>query len=184
MGLLDMVLSVENAGVLKQLGTTFGIGEAETKNAVTQMLPALSRGLAQNSSKPDGFAALMSALSGGGHDKYLDDPQAVGRAETITDGNKILGHLLGSKDVSRQVASHAANETGMDVGIMKKMLPVVATMAMGALSKQSATSGIASSMQQGGQEPTGAMGMLTSFLDADHDGSAMDDILGMARKLF
>ena len=48
----------------------------------------------------------------------------------------MLGHILGSKDASRQLASEAAARTGLDVGILKKMLPAIAAMLMGGLSKQ------------------------------------------------
>jgi hypothetical protein len=47
------------------------------------------------------------------------------------DGNGILGHILGSKDVSRQVAAQASARTGIGADVLKKMLPLVATLAMG-----------------------------------------------------
>ena len=55
---------------------------------------------------------------------------------TRMDGNKILGHILGSKDVSRNVAAAAANDTGIDADLIKKALPLVAALAMGAMSKK------------------------------------------------
>jgi hypothetical protein len=56
------------------------------------------------------------------------------------------------------------------------MLPVVATMVMGGLSKQ-ASGGRASAAQAGG-----VGGMLTSLLDRDGDGSVIDDVGGMLGK--
>ena len=152
------------------------------------------------------------------HDQYIENPQMLGRPETVQDGNAILGHLFGSKDVSRAVASHASQKSGIGADLLKKMLPLVATMAMGSLSKQtrggtmkSALAGLAMQhLMGGGQAPqqgggiggllgalTGApkrqqrravqthqqgMGMLGNLLDADGDGSSMDDILAMAMK--
>ena len=86
---------------------------------------------------------------------------------------KFLGHLFGSKDVSREVASHAAGSTGLDEGLMKKMLPVVASLVMGSMSKQ-ATAGGAS----GADGSVG--GLLGQLLDRDGDGAVMDDIMDMA----
>jgi hypothetical protein len=57
------------------------------------------------------------------------------------------------------------------------MLPLLASVAMGAMAKQ----GLGGAA---GREQSSAAGMLTSFLDADKDGSVMDDLLGMAGKLF
>ncbi|MDX1696748.1 MAG: DUF937 domain-containing protein, partial [Thiohalobacterales bacterium] len=100
--------------------------------------------------------------------------------EAAREGNAILGHLLGSKDVSRRVASHAAGKTGMDEGLLKKMLPVIATMVMGSVSKQASSNNLLGGISSG----TSGTSLLTRFLDADKDGSALDDILGMAGKFF
>ena len=89
---------------------------------------------------------------------------------------------MGSKDVSRQVARDAAARTGIGEGVLKKMLPVVAAMAMGALSKQRSAVG----PEEAGTAaaPGGLVGMLSQFLDTNRDGSIMDNVLGMASKLF
>ena len=51
----------------------------------------------------------------------------------------LLRHLvLGSKDVSRQVASQASAQTGLGADLLKQMLPVMAAMAMGAIGKHTA----------------------------------------------
>lgn len=94
--------------------------------------------------------------------------------QTIADGNNILGHLFGSKDVSRAVAGQAATKTGLGADVLKKLLPLVATMAMGSLSKQtrqpdmkSALAGLAMQQLMGvGSSPqtTGLGSMLGSLL--------------------
>ena len=84
---------------------------------------------------------------------------------TRDDGNRILGHLFGSKDVSRNVAAQAAAETGIDAGLIKKALPLVAGLAMGALSKRRENS-------------------LTDLLGGNGDGFGVDDVLGLAKRFF
>ena len=156
---------------------------------------------------------MLGALQNGNHEQYLENPQMLGQQQTVNDGNAILGHLFGSKDVSRAVAGHAAKKTGIGADVLKKMLPLVATMAMGSLSKQtrqpsmkSALAGLAMQHLMGGQKSglgyilgavTGAnnrqrqqaqqthqqgMGIIGKLLDADGDGSMMDDVLRMAMK--
>jgi hypothetical protein len=69
------------------------------------------------------------------------------------------------------------------VDLLKKMLPVVATLAMGALSKNTAQKGIqrtSAAAMPGGD----LMSMLGPMLDADGDGSIADDLLGLAGKFF
>ncbi len=56
----------------------------------------------------------------------------------VADGNGILGHLFGSKEVSRAVADHAAQATGIGQDILKQMLPALASMVMGGLFDQTA----------------------------------------------
>jgi hypothetical protein len=55
----------------------------------------------------------------------------------MEEGNGILGHLFGSKEVSRAVAAQAAQATGIGQEILKQMLPVIASTMMGGLYKQS-----------------------------------------------
>ena len=55
----------------------------------------------------------------------------------MADGNGILGHLFGSKDLSRAVASQAAQATGIGQNVLQQMLPAIAAMLMGGMFKQS-----------------------------------------------
>ena len=182
MDLLSMVLHAGGGDAVRKLAQNFGLDESQISSAITNLLPALGQGLARNASNPSGLESLMCALSSGGHDRYIDNPETLGSESTIQDGNGILGHILGSKEVSRAVARNAATKTGMGEDILKKMLPVVAAMAMGALSKQS--SAPASQAVGSTQTPAGPMGLLGQFLDTNKEGSVLDNILGMASKLF
>ena len=44
--------------------------------------------------------ALSAALVGGRHGRYLDNPSVFGDQASIADGNGILSHVFGNKDVS------------------------------------------------------------------------------------
>lgn len=52
---------------------------------------------------------------------------AIGQPDTDA-GNNILSHIFGSKDVSRQVADHAASSNGISSSVMKALLPIAAAM--------------------------------------------------------
>jgi len=179
MDLLNLLLDSSNSQALKQLASGFGISESDATNALSGMVPALSGGLRNSLSNAGGQAGLLKALAGGSHQRYVDQPETLTDASTITDGNAILGHLLGSKDASRRVASDVAAQTGLDDGLLKKMLPAVAALVMGSMSKQ--TAGVANATSSSGDN-SGMLGMLAGLLDADKDGSVMDDVVNMARK--
>jgi hypothetical protein len=128
-------------------------------------------------SSAQGLDGLLSALGGGQHQRYVDETASLTRPDTIADGNGILSHIFGSKDVSRQVATRAAEKTGLGEGVLKSMLPVVAAMMMGSMSKQVGRP----PMPQAGVRPGGdaLLGMLTPMLDSNRDGSILDDVVGI-----
>ena len=181
MDLLDMILNQGDGSSVRQLAGTFGLKEDQAVSAITNLLPALGQGLARNAASAGGLESLLGALTSGGHERYLEDPSTLGQAATVQDGNGILGHILGSKEVSRGVAQQAAEKTGIGVDILKKMLPVIAAITMGTLSRQAAGArGAAPSASAGG----GLTDLLGQFLDSDRDGSILDNLLGMASKFF
>jgi hypothetical protein len=178
MDLLQTVLNAQGGAAVERLGRDFGLDQGQTTAALAQLLPALAAGLSRNAAAPGGLDGLMGALTRGSHQRYLDDPSKLADAASIQEGNGILGHVLGSKDVSRQVATLASQRTGIGVDVLKKMLPLVATLAMGALSKQAARSGPSAAAAQ-----PNILEMLTPLLDANKSGSVADDIVGMLGKL-
>jgi hypothetical protein len=186
MSLLDAVLGKQNADMVAQLAQSAGIDQNDVQNIVRQLLPAVSRGIKSNATSSEGLQGLLNALQTGNHQRYIDHPEALQEETAKADGNAILSHIFGSKEVSRNVAAHAAQETGADTGIIKKLLPLVATVVMGALSKQSSdktlSAGSAQSYGQSGANPAG--NWITSFLDADKDGDITDDLLNLAKKFF
>ena len=179
MGLLDTLLGSQNDPAITKLASTLGLGENQARDAIAKLLPSLTAGMKKNMATPRGLESLKHAVASGKHQQYLDNPVTLRRQDTVNDGNAILGHLLGSKDSSRKVASDVAEQTGLDAGIMKKMLPLVAAMAMGGLSKQARSTDQASNTDNADDA-----GLLSSLLDADGDGSVIDDLAGLARKFF
>jgi hypothetical protein len=181
MDILDVIRGVQGGGAVQQLGHQFGLDENQVSSALSALVPALTAGFQNNASSPQGLDGLLGALGGGQHQRYVEDLGTLGQQDTIADGNGILGHIFGSKDVSRQVASQAAAQTGIGENVLKSMLPVVAAMMMGAMSKrmaQPAALGANAAMGSGG-----LLGMLTPALDSNRDGSVVDDLSGLVSRL-
>jgi len=177
--ILDMLLSGNNGQTVSDLSKQFNLPESQTRAAMQDLIPALSRGMQNNSSQGPGMNDLLEALRTGKHEKYMDDPTNLGSASTTQDGNDILGHIFGNKQVSREVASRASKNSGVSSTVLKKMLPVLATLAMGALSKgvfggNNTNNRMSNNAQAGG--------ILGTLLDSDRDGSIWDDVLSMAAK--
>jgi len=181
MNLMDMVLNGQNGDVVRQIASGFQLDEGQARSAMGALMPALTRGISREAHSPEGLNDLVGALGRGNHRQYIDNPEVLGQEAAVVEGNGILGHLFGSKEVSRQVASRAAEDSGIDSSILKQMLPVLASAAMGAMSKSGFGDNSAVG-RTGSDQGAGIGDLLTSFLDADKDGSAVDDILGMASR--
>ena len=187
MPLIEDLLNAQGGGAAASLSNKFGLEEDQVRSAMQALVPAIAGGLQRNTREEGGIESLLGALGQGSHDRYLDDPDMALQPDGINDGNAILGHIFGSKDVSREVASRAATTSGVDSNVLKQMLPVVASMAMGALSKRA---GGGTPFEGGGLGDLvgdalggllgggGAANALTSMLDSDGDGSIIDDIVG------
>ena len=185
MDILNAIVGAQDGAAVRQLGATLGLDEAQAATALSALVPALAGGVQRNLQQDGGLGSLIGALTSGGHQRYLEDPAALQDATAIQDGNGILGHLLGSKEASRNVASQAAAQTGLSPELLKRMLPLVATLVMGAMAqKNSGASSSMGGMLGGltGGSGGGPAGGLGSLLDRNGDGSIGDDVAGMLGK--
>jgi hypothetical protein len=173
-----MLLGAHGGSATDLLAQRFGISPEQAASAVGALAPALASGIQQNAASEGGLQSLLGALLGGQHQQYVEDAQAVNRPDTVADGNAILGHVLGSKDVSRQVAAQASQQTGLGADLQKQMLPVVAAMTMGVLSKHTAG-------QAGDQAPgaSGMLGSLGSLLGGGQASSSAGALMGILGRL-
>jgi len=173
MNLLDLLDSVGGQQSLGSLASSLGLDASKTNNLVGALAPALMGALKKQTSSQDGLAGFKKALQSGRHQEYLSNPNSMTSPQTVQDGNNILGHILGSKDVSRNVAAQAAESTGIDSSLIKKALPLIASLAMGAMSKSS---------NAGQSLDNSTSDMLGGLMGGD--GIDMDDVLSLAKKFF
>lgn len=135
--LYEMLANAQNGQAVEMMARQFNLSQQQAQLAMEALLPAFSQGLKRNVSDPYGVGAFLQALSTGQHAKYFEDASAAFSPQGVAEGNGILGHLFGSKELSRAVAAQAAQATGLSQDLLKRMLPVIATMIMGGLFKQS-----------------------------------------------
>ena len=176
MDMLDSIVNAQGGGAVRQLSNQLGLGEEQTTAALQAVMPALAAGFQRNLQSPEGLGSLMSALAGGHHQQYLNNPASLAGAGAVAEGNGILGHVFGSKDVSREVANRAAAETGLGADVIKRLLPLVATMMMGAFAQRSTGN---SATIPGGGAGGGILDMLGPMLDRNRNGSMIDDVTSM-----
>ena len=203
MQVLDILKST---GGIDAIANQLGISPAMAEAGAGALLPAVLGGFRkQDEAAPaaagglGGLADILGSLGGAGLATNVlgSEPTDVNR------GNDVLGQIFGSKDVSRTVAGHAAEQSGVDSSTLKKMLPILAMLVAGYLAHQKGVGGgeaeggtlggglgsILGSVLGGGQgqgagpaSGGGMMGQLGSMLDFDGDGNPLDDIIGIAGK--
>ena len=100
-----MLANAQNGNAMDMLARQFNLSQQQAQSAVEALLPAFSQGLKRNASDPYGIGAFMSAMASGQHAKYFEDAQKAFSPQGVDEGNGILGHLFGSKDLSRAVAA-------------------------------------------------------------------------------
>ena len=181
MNVLDMLLSYQKSGPLDALTSMSGLQPNQMQQLLGQILPVLAGGLKNGMSSQGGLEGLIGALTSGNHDRYYDQPNSLENVNTRLDGNGILGHILGNKDASRSLAGHASSKTGIDSALIKKMLPLIATVVMGAMNKRASSEGLLKH-QQAQVSNNGVMDLLSGFLDVGGDGSIVDDVLRIGAK--
>ena len=123
---LDDILA-SSAMDLNSLAARFGLSPEQAKSAMSSLVPAVAGGFQQRA-QSDSLGPVEDAAS------------AIDRPDTDR-GNGILGHIFGSKDVSRQVADQAAGPSGVSSTVLKAMLPIVAAMVAKHLATQSGGGG-------------------------------------------
>ncbi|WP_069059714.1 DUF937 domain-containing protein [Sinorhizobium sp. RAC02] len=137
LSLYDMMMQAQNGNAVETMARQFGLAQEQATKAVAALMPAFSEGFKRNAANPYDMAAFMQALTSGEHAKYFEDMSKAFTPQGLADGNGILGHLFGNKDVSRAIAAQAAQMTGIGQEIYKQMLPAMASTLMGGLFKQS-----------------------------------------------
>jgi hypothetical protein len=193
MNLTDILNQV---GGLQSMAGELGISESQARQGASALLPAILGGFKKQAAArpggPEGLGGLLGQLGGSG----LLDELLAPRPTDVSRGNDVLGQIFGSKDVSRTVANHASASSGLDSGLLKKMLPMLAMAVAGLMAKGGSSAQTPAASSQGGglgdlvgglagalggsqrSGGGGLLGGLASMLDADGDGNPLDDILG------
>jgi hypothetical protein len=183
--MMDMIARMGGTDSIAAMAAKVGMTPEQAQSAVAALLPAVTGGMARqaqagNGSIVDQLAGMAAAYTG----------SAAGDG-AVAQGNDILGSIFGSKDVSRAVATQAAGQTGLDVGSLKALLPMVATMAASALGNGTGTvaapaggglGGMLGGLFGGGGSTGGAAGALMSMIDTNKDGNPLDEIMGFLKR--
>src|SRR6187402_705770 len=99
-------------GGLQSMARELGITEAQAASGAAALAPALLGGFKKQAQvEPgglEGLGGLLGRLGGGGLLDNVLSPQPT----DVRQGDAVLGHIFGDKDVSRAVAQNASAQSG------------------------------------------------------------------------
>ena len=188
-GILDLLNSDLGKTIISGVSGQTGQSADKTGSLLTMAMPVLMQAMKRNASTPEGAQGLLGALSNKHDGSILDNLGGLfagGVDKSVTDdGDKILGHVLGGRQ--KNVQNALSQKSGIDAGTVAQILKVAAPLLMGVLGKQqrqaqvsdqSGLDGLLGGLLKG-NSPQQEQSFLESILDADGDGSIVDDVAGM-----
>jgi hypothetical protein len=187
----DMLSGKLDKAELNQLGQQIGADEALTRQGLSAALPLLLQALNRNASDPSGAQALHDALSSDHDGSLLDDIGGYLANPEQGNGAGILRHVLGEKRA--ELEGRLAGGTGLNQDSISRLLEIAAPLVLAVLGREQRRGSFStidltdflSRQQRRAQEhEPGLLGMLTGWLDANDDGSVMDDIQRIAGRWF
>lgn len=173
-GISDLLNSAMGKELVSSISEKTGISASQATNVVSSSLPALMGAMQSNLTSNDGTSGLLGALTSGKHDgSILDNLGGFLSGGDFTDGSKILGHVLGGNQDN--MVQGLSSKTGVDSGIIAKILPMLAPIVMGYLGKQTKNNNVSNGTDLGGMlggllGGSGRGSILTSVLDQNGDG--------------
>ena len=188
-GILDLLNSDLGKSIVSGVAGSTGTDTSKTSSVLTMAMPVLMKAMERNASTPEGAEGLMGALSSKHDGSILDNLGGLfgGGVDSSVkkDGAGILGHILGAKQQGvEQVISQKA---GLDASSVSEILKIAAPILMGYLGKQKNANNASSAGDLtgllggllGGSSADNNQSFLEKVLDADGDGSVVDDVAGM-----
>ena len=189
-GILDLLNGPMGKMLISGAGKQLGMGENKAGSAIQAALPLILGAMKNSASTTSGADSLLSALGNNKHSGGILDNlgSILGGGgiddDVMQDGAGILGHVFNGKE--ENVANAVSKSSGIDLGQAMGILKVAAPLLMGFLGKekraqnvsdQNGLGNLLGGMLGGGEKES--QSLVNRLLDADGDGSIIDDVAGM-----
>ena len=172
---MDILQGQLSDDAIGQISQHIGAEPEQTAQAAQGVFATLLGGLANNASSEGGQSALGAALDRNHDGSVLDDVMGMvggllsGNADQpATNGSGMIGHILG--DNTEVAAQGISQQSGLNMGQVMKLLPILAPIVMNVLGK---------AKSQGGLNMGDLAGILMgSVQNQQSQGGGMGDLLG------
>jgi hypothetical protein len=166
---IDEFMKTYGTEVTKQMAANTGLDQGTVQALIPKLAPLILGGLKRQKDDRGGDARVDHILNKYGDPSVLDNIKDLISSKTADpDADANLGGLLGATG-GVQAAQTLGKSLNIDASKIMKMIPALAPIVLGALTKKRNTG-------------SGSMGGIGSLLDADGDGSIIDDVAGYILK--
>ena len=137
----DLMRQAQGGAGLENFAHQFGLSPQQTNAAIAALMPAFAMGLQRAATDPGAIAQLFRVMSGGHYPNFWESANQAFTPQARQEGKEIIDQLFGSDEVSRRVAHQAADFSGVGVDVLQQMLPLLAGIVAGGLTKLAASQG-------------------------------------------
>ena len=141
--ILDDIQSTLSGDTVGQISRKIGADPVQTKAAIDQAIPMLVAALGKEAADPERRAGLQAAIEEDHDGSVVDNLPAYLAGEMsgrAANGEGIVNHVLGDrKDPAVQAL---AGRSGLDLGKIASLLPLLAPIVMGMLGKKERSGGM------------------------------------------
>ncbi len=168
-GFIDEFLKSYGPEVTKQMSSNFNVDQGTVQKLIPQLAPLIIAGLKKQKDTQGGDQRVDHILNKYGDASVLNNiKDLVSRKAHAESVDPNLGGLLGDAG-GIQAAQALSKNLNIDASTIMKMIPALAPLLLGALTKKRDT---------GGKGISG----IGALLDADGDGRILDDVAGFLMK--
>jgi hypothetical protein len=168
-GFIDEFLKSYGPEVTKEMSSNFNVDQGTVQKLIPQLAPLIIAGLKKQKDTRGGDERVDHILNKYGDSSALDNiKDLISNKARAQDVDPNLGGLLGDAG-GIQAAQALARNMNIDASTIMKMIPALSPLILGALTKKRDT---------GGKGISG----VGALLDADGDGSILDDVAGFLMK--
>jgi len=158
--------------------------KSKVNSVLGMALPLILSAMKRNAKDPKGAESLDRALQSEKHNgDVLNNLQNKNPEELTGEGSKILNHVLGPKQSG--ISKTIAGAINIDEASVNRILEMAAPVVMSVLGQQKRKDNVGASGLTGllgsvmGSNASHDQSLLETLLDADGDGSVIDDVAGM-----
>ncbi|MBN96380.1 MAG: hypothetical protein CMC56_00510 [Flavobacteriaceae bacterium] len=190
MSIINNLLGSDSAELLiKGLSSQTGQSKSNISELLSMGIPVILKALQRNAGSTEGASGIQAALSKKHDGSILNSLESVfsgSAADGIEkDGENILGHIFGNRQ--KNIQNALSNQSGLDAATVCRLLKMAAPVVMGLLGKQQRQQKNDALDRHGLSNILGSLvgddfqnkkqSFFESILDADNDGSIIDDLV-------